>query len=143
MRFKLLELSEEFDKLPRMMREVVEFFDFVHKAETGKEAVVTCVFGDAKGRVSKTHKEGRAVDCRVEMPGNFGQPFFYVTPMQAQKIAERVNKRFPISQYMMACLVHRAVWMEDGVEHHGPLHFHLQIPGDWVDSHEAITPSVA
>jgi hypothetical protein len=142
MKVKLPHLLEEIDHAPEALQKLCRLFDWVHYQVAGKDCVITCVLGDANGRVSNTHKEWRAFDARIETLGNFGEPNFYVTEKQANEIALRVNVGFPLKcGDMKAVIVHRARWTENGVERVGPLHFHCQIGRNLLKDSEAIPPA--
>lgn len=127
--FKYPHLKDQFEKSPKALKEVLWFADSECRRIAGKELIVTCLWDDAPGRVSDTHKERRGADCRIHMDrdGDGKPDLAYLTDSQARDIVNSVNSKFYCS-FMAIAIKHSVVGGMD--------HLHLQIPRSWLSPEE-------
>ena len=123
MKFKSARIMAQYELLPDKLQEIAEAFVQLSK-DNGIEAVVTRVCDPVAGE-SGVHRDHRAIDFRNEYIVGESKRCLYSLEM-VEEILLTINEQFPRSDKFKT-LIHHSF-------HGGLLHFHLQIPIQWVIS---------
>jgi len=109
----------QFHAAPNKLKEVA--YAFAKESFTlGITPVVTRVLDKASPNESGVHQQGRAIDFRCEYDGKT-----LYNASQIGFLLNFINHKFARSDKFKTIICHS---FEDG-----PMHFHIQIPVDWID----------
>lgn len=129
--FKTEQARSEFAEAPERLRELVAYFADYACYFCGQSSITVTRVRERLtfGTESGVHPEGRAVDVRDEYWGPNNGLLRAFTDVQAEELLRMVPARFPRDDGR-GVIVHHKV-------NGSLLHFHLQIPFEWLSPDEA------